>query len=192
MNSDEENIPDYHSFVDSRLSASGFRIVTITEDLMKNRLNDFMTFVNSVRLEYSGLYGWKQETKEYFLNGLVDKWKYSYAILNNDGDICLVNFSSVYEELLHTHCTYVGNAYRSHGFAKLHNLKLCQSGLDNGFAGIEGYWPRTNNESIILYLRMGWKIESVIESKDCVLMKTSIEESRDRTIALINKNIRNK
>ncbi len=97
---------NFHEFVNEGLAVNGFRISNITFELMQNRLNDFMNFVNSIRLEYKSLYGWDIESREYFLNGMVDKWKYSFVIFNKNDEICFLNFSSVYGNIIHNHCTY--------------------------------------------------------------------------------------
>ena len=151
---------------------------------MKTRLSDFMAFVNGIRREYRELYEWQEENEQYFLDGLVDKWKYSFSIMNDNDDIFFVNFSSVYGDVLHNHCTYAHRDTRNLNFAKLQIIKLCQTGLDNGFRYQEGYWPKNNNRSIILFLKMGWQIESIREGSQ-VLMKADLEKVRNQTYELI-------
>jgi hypothetical protein len=175
---------NFHRFVDDELAKNSFKIAVITEDLMKNRVDDFMNFVNGVRTEYKKLYGWEAESKEYFLNGLVDKWKYSFTILNAKNEICFVNFSSVYGDIIHNHCTYAGKDSRNFNFAKLHIIRLCQTGLDNGFKFQEGYWPKNNNRSIILFLKMGWQIES-IRNNEQLFMIAELEKVRNQTYELV-------
>ncbi len=175
---------DFHSFVDKRLAENGFRISLITEDLMNYRIDDFMSFVNSIRIEYHDLYGWNEEKKEYFLNPLHDKWKYSFAILNAEDEICFVNFSSVYGKIIHNHCTYARRDTRNFNFAKLHIIKLCQTGLDNGFTHQEGYWPKKNNGSIILFMKMGWEIED-LRNKQELFMIAELQKVRNKTYELV-------
>jgi hypothetical protein len=175
---------NFHDFVDTALAKNNFRIVAISEDLMHKRIDDFMKFVNDIRLEHSNVYGWKPESKEYFLNPLVDKWKYSFTIMNQNDELCFVNFSSVYGNIIHNHCTYARKDTRSFNFAKLHIIKLCQTGLDNGFTHQEGYWPKHNNRSIILFLKMGWKIESIRNNED-LFMIADLEKVRNQTYELI-------
>jgi hypothetical protein len=179
---------DFHKFVNDSLEPNGFRIVNITQGLMLKRLDDFMNFVNSIRTEYKNVYGWNTESKEYFLNGLVDKFKYSYAILNNKEEICFLNFSSVYGDMLHTHCSYAGNDSRNRNFAKIHMIKIAQTGLDNGYREQGGYWPKNNNGSIILYLKMGWEIKGIRNNKE-LIMTADLEYSRNRTYKLLTNNI---
>lgn len=176
----------FHQYVDEKLSENGYKITAITEKIMNSRLDDFMSFVNQIRSEYSRIYDWQVESREYFLNGLADKWKYSFTITDMNDNICFVNFSSVYNDIIHNHCTYSGSNYRNLGFAKLHMIKLCQTGLDNGFSWQEGYWPVTNNSSIVLFLKMGWQIDKVIEEKGYLLMKANLEIVRDKTFNLLN------
>ncbi|MCI0450658.1 MAG: hypothetical protein L0Y79_12925 [Chlorobi bacterium] len=175
---------DIHKFVDMELAKNGFKILTISKELMDKRVDDFMKFVNGIRAEYKDIYGWNSETEEYFLNGLVDKWKYSFSILNSSDEICFVNFSSVYGDIIHNHCTYGRKDTRNFNFAKLHIIKLCQTGLDNGFKYQEGYWPKNNNRSIILFLKMGWQIES-IRNNEQLFMKADLEKVRNQTYELV-------
>ncbi|MGH2574544.1 MAG: hypothetical protein ACRDFC_02470 [Ignavibacteria bacterium] len=175
---------NFHKFVDDNLAKNGFRILLITKVLMEKRLNDFMKFINNIREEYKDLYNWSPETKEYFLNGLADKWKYSFTIVNSNNELCFMNFSSVYGDIIHNHCTYARKETRNLNFAKLHIIKLCQTGLDNGFTHQEGYWPKNNNASIILFLKMGWEIQSIRDEKQ-LFMKADLEKVRNRTYELI-------
>ena len=178
---------DFHKYTDEKLYEVGFKITALNEEIMKSRLDDFMDFVNNIRSEHTGIYNWHNENKDYFLNGLVDKWKFSYAITDLNDNICLVNFSSVYNDAVHMHFTYTGKKYRNLGLAKLHMIKLCQAGLDSGFTKQEGYWPIRNNGSMILYLKMGWYIDQVNEEKHCVKLIAGIEEVRNKTFNLLNQ-----
>lgn len=177
---------NFHKFTEDRLAKNGFRIVLISKELMENRLHDFMGFVNGIRFEHKDLYGWEAEREEYFLNGLVDKWKYSFTILNNKNEVCFVNFSSVYDRIIHNHCTYARTDTRKFNFAKLHIIKLCQTGLDNGFTHQEGFWPKNNNGSIILFLKMGWQIDSLRNNKE-LFMIADLEKVRNQTYELVLK-----
>lgn len=183
MDKDNKNI-NFHRFVDEQLAEKGFRIVLITKELMDERIDDFMAFVNGIRTEYSKIYGWQTESREYFLNGLNDKWKYSFAVINEKNELCFVNFSSVYGDIIHNHCTYARKDTRNFNFAKLHIIKLCQTGLDNGFTHQEGYWPKHNNGSIILFMKMGWKIESIRNNTD-LFMIADLEKVRNQTYELV-------
>ncbi len=175
---------NFHSFVDQKLAENGFKIVCVSNELMNSRFEDFYNFVNNIRKEYESVYGWKQEPREYFTNPLVDKWKYSFTIMNDKDELCFVNFSSVYDNIIHNHCTYARKDTRNFNFAKLHIIKLCQTGLDNGFTHQEGYWPKSNNGSIILFLKMGWKIESIRNNED-LFMIADLEKVRNQTYHLV-------
>ena len=177
---------NFHEYVDEKLLETGYKITAITEEIMNRRLDDFMNFVNHIRSKNSEIYNWRVESKDYFLNRLVDKWKYSFAIMDLNDNICFVNFSSVYGDIIHNHFTYSGSKYRNLGFAKLHMIKLCQTGLDSGFSWQEGYWPVINNRSIILFLKMGWQIDKVIEEKGYLMMRANLENVRDKTFNLLN------
>jgi len=183
LSSDYKNI-DFHKFVSDNLAENNFKIQNITNAMMHDRLKDFMDFVNGIRTEHSELYGWKAEPKEYFLNGLNDKWKYSFTITDKDDKLCFVNFSSVYGNIIHNHCTYAKKETRSYNFAKLHIIKLCQTGLDNGFTHQEGFWPKNNNRSIILFLKMGWEIQSIRKDTE-LFMIADLEKVRNQTYELI-------
>ena len=89
---------DFHDFVDYKLNEIDLKIHLITEEIMKRRLYDFKDFINSIRREFSELYNWNEENESYFLNPLIDKWKYSFAIVDNIENLCFVSFSSVYGE----------------------------------------------------------------------------------------------
>ena len=177
---------NFHKFVDDKLAENNFRILLVTEEMMKQRIDDFMNFINNIRREYQSLYKWKEEPREYFLNGLHDKWKYSFTVVNDKDELCFVNFSSVYDKIIHNHCTYARKETRSFNFAKLHIIKLCQTGLDNGFTHQEGFWPKNNNGSIILFLRMGWEIQSIRNDKE-LFMIADLEKVRNQTYELIIK-----
>jgi hypothetical protein len=175
---------NFHEFVDSALAKNGFKIVLISKQVMESRIDDIMSFVNSIRNEHFEVYGWKEESREYFLNPLNDKWKYSFMILNQKDEICFLNFSSVYDKIIHNHCTYARKDTRGFNFAKLHIIKLCQTGLDNGFTHQEGFWPKSNNGSIILFLKMGWKIQNIRNDQE-LFMIADLEKVRNQTYGLV-------
>jgi hypothetical protein len=178
------SVINFHKFIDENLAQNGYKISLITEKLMNEKLDDFMNFVNGIRKEYSSLYGWNAESKEYFLNGLCEKWKFSYVITDDNNRISFVNFSSVYNDIIHNHCTYAGKNTRGLNFAKLHIIKLCMTGLDNGFTHQEGYWPKNNNGSIILFLKMGWEIQSIRNGKE-LFMIADLKKVRNKTYELL-------
>jgi hypothetical protein len=146
--------------------------------LVEKRIDEIMDFVNTIRREYEEEYGWKPENREYFLKDLVDKWAYSFAIIDNSDLFYLINFSSVYGDVIHNHCTYTIESKRNSNLAKFHMLKLCQIGLDNGYDTIEGYFPKNNSGSIALHLKMGWEIQSVRNNKD-LLLRANLESVRN-------------
>lgn len=180
----EYNSINFHEFVTGKLAENGYKIVLITKELMDKRLDDFMKFVNDIRKEHEAVYGWKEEKKEYFLNALVDKWKFSFTVMNENDELCFVNFSSVYDKIIHNHCTYARKDTRRYNFAKLHIIKLCQTGLDEGYTHQEGYWPKTNNGSIILFMKMGWQIENIRNNEE-LFMKADLEKVRNQTYGLV-------
>ena len=175
---------DFHKFVDKKLAENNFRILPISKNLMNARLNEIMGFVNNIRREYKNLYRWNEEPRDYFLNGLVDKWKFSFTIINDKEEICFLNFSSVYTNIIHNHCTYARKDTRNFNFAKYHMIKLCQTAIDNGFPYQEGYWPKNNNGSIILFLKMGWEIQSIRKDTE-LFMKADNKRVRDRAYELL-------
>ncbi len=178
---------DFDKFVEDELTVHGFKIITITEDLMAKRLEDFMTFVNGIRNEYKDQYGWNEETKEYFLAGMVKKWDYSICIVDKNDKLLLVNFSSVYPgNILHNHCTYVSKIARNKDLAKLYMIKIAQKALNNGIKVYDGYWPINNNGSIILFLKMGWEIKSLRKGKELYLAADLIN-ARDKAYTLYLK-----
>jgi hypothetical protein len=147
---------------------------------MERRLDDLMRFVNVIRDEYGAKYGWVHETREYFLNGLNRKWDFSFCVEESRSErIALLSLTSVYSEVLHTHCVYAGKAYRSLGLGKFQQIKVCQTGLDAGFARIEGYWPKNNNGSLIFALRMGWQVQDLRKKGTQLLLVADLEHTRD-------------
>jgi hypothetical protein len=175
---------NFHKFVDDELAKNGFRIINADEIFIKTRLKELVKYVNDIRLEYSDVYGWKGVDEQFFLNPMVDKWKYSFVVLNQKDEICFLNFSSVYGDIIHNHCTYAGKQSRGKNCAKLHIIKLCQTGLDNGFTHQEGYWPKNNNGSIILFLKMGWQIEKIRDDIE-LFMIADLEKVRNQTYQLV-------
>lgn len=133
---------DFNRFLESELKKSRLKIIPASENYCLDNSENLLSFININRNEYSADYGWEQESKEYILNPLQNKFKFSYVILNETDEICFLNFTSVYDKILHNHCTYASSNYRSKGLAKLHMIKLCSEALNNGFEFQEGYWPR--------------------------------------------------
>lgn len=175
---------NFHSFVDQKLAESGYLLLKITKEVVEKQLSDFMKFVNSIRLEFKDVYGWNEESKEYFLNDMVDKWKYSYGIINRKNEICLLNFSSVYEEIIHYHFIYTRADLRGTNLAKIHFIKLNQVCLENGFKEMELYCPKNNNRGITLYMRLGWEIQSIRNDKE-LLMRCNLEQVRNKAYELV-------
>lgn len=183
----DEESKFYHNFAKEELKKKGFIIKSLNEDYMNERLNEIMQFVNGILNEFSGNYKlWKPKPKEWFLNPMNNKWKYSSIIENEENEICLINFTSVYSGLLHTHCTYVNKKYRNLGLNKLHKIEVCQTGLENNFLKYEGIWDKYNNGSIILYLRLGFKIESM-RNDEQIVMVGNLEEIRNKAFNLYKK-----
>lgn len=184
---------NFHEFVDEELKRKNCSIRLITEEYLRLRLEEIMTFVNNIRAEYSQVYGWSEETKEYFLNPMDRKWLFSFLIEKGQGgEICFTSFASVYGDRIHNHFTYTRKDFRNRGLAKLHSIKLCQTGLDLGFTHLEEYIPKQNNDSIRLYLRMGRKIEGMRNGRELFLL-TSLREVRDQTYRLyLEENTKNK
>ena len=177
----------YDDFVDNSLMCRGLCIKPISQLTMQSRLNEIMGFVNSIRVEYNKAYGWKPENKEYFLNPLNQKFKYSLLIENiQTKEICLVNFTSIYINILHTHGTYVSKNYRNQDLAKYHMLKICNMAIANGIQMQEGYWPKHNNGSIILHLKMGWRIEEIRKNGTQLYMKADNKEVRDNVYKMLS------
>jgi len=160
-----------HKFVEQELKKKGLHISPITEDYINLRLNDFMKFVNDILEEYKDIYKlWEPKPVEWFINPMIDKWKFSYVIEKQNGEIALFNFTSVYGKNLHNHCTYVHKKMRGMNLAKYHLIKICQVGIENGFENYEGYWDKRNNGSLILHLKLGFKIVSMRKNEQLLLV----------------------
>jgi len=152
---------DFEGFVETELKSSRLKIIPASENYCLDNLEKILSFINTNRNEYAADYGWRQEAKEYILNPLQNKFKFSYVISNETDEICFLNFTSVYDKILHNHCTYTSSVYRNKGLAKLHMIKLCSNALNSGFEFQEGFWPVNNNRSLILFLQMGWQLDSI-------------------------------
>ncbi|RPI15690.1 MAG: hypothetical protein EHM58_13595 [Ignavibacteriae bacterium] len=178
---------DFHKFVDERLAEKELKILLLNKEIVENKIDDYMNFINTIRDEFKDVYGWYQESHEYMLNSLIDKWKYSYAVLNKKDELLLVNFSSLYHgDTVHMHFTYARKDVRSSDLGKLHMIKLCQTAVDNNVPLIEGFFPKYNNGSVILHLKMGWRIETLRNDRE-LLIQAKPEFSRNKVYELVNK-----
>ncbi|GEM_PF-1096012 len=170
---------DYHEFVDRNLEEFGMRIELITEDLMKKNIRKFSKFVNDAFAEYYQQYKWRKYADDnYLLNPLKDKFKFSFCIFDSDEEIRFLNFTSVLDGKLNNHLTFASKNTRRMNLAKYHIIKLCQTGLDCGYEKQVGYWPKINNGSIILYLRMGWEAASIKDDGILIMQADNAEVIR--------------
>lgn len=169
---------DYHKFIDSKLAEKSYKIVLITEKFMTDNLIDVMNFVNNIRNEYKDIYGWEKENKEYFLNPLVDKWKFSFAILDNSDNLCMVSINSKYKDRIHLHTVLVKNEFRKLGLSKFMLLKTAETALENDVYKLDLFCQKNNTRALLLYLKMGFEIESVRDNKDLLLLSDS-EKTRN-------------
>ncbi|MBZ0201450.1 MAG: hypothetical protein K8I03_00380 [Ignavibacteria bacterium] len=155
---------NYHEFVERELGQTGLKIVHVTEDLIKKDLQKFSKFINDAFAEYYDLYKWRRSADEaYLLNPLRDKFKFSFCIFDSHENIKFINFTSILEGKLNNHFTFADRDTRGMNLAKYHIIKLCRTGIDSGYPEQIGYWPRNNNRSIILYLKMGCEISHINE-----------------------------
>jgi hypothetical protein len=177
----QDNSSEIETYVVERLDQNGYRIIMITEKLLNERLDEISDFVNTVILEHERNYNWETLGNDYFRNPLVEKFSYSYLIESKvNSEICFVNFSSLYDNVLHNHCTYSHKNHRGKNLAKYHLLLLCNSAVKNNIRSQEGYWPKKNNGSIILFLRMGWEIEEIRKNGTQLFMVCDNLKVRDR------------
>jgi hypothetical protein len=107
--------------------------------------------------------------------------------LDVKSNIRFVNFTSISEGKLNNHFTFAHKNTRGLSLAKLHIIKLCQTGLDNGYAKQIGYWPKKNNGSIILFLKMGWEISRIRED-DILIMEADNAKIVSQTYKLLSEN----
>ncbi len=178
---------NYHNFVDHELSKKNFRIIKITEKLINERLNEIAEFVNSIRKEYSLLYGWTEETMDYFLNPMVRKFEFSFLMEKEDNkEIAFISFASVYNNSIHHHFYYAGKNYRNLGLAKLHAIKLSQTCIDQRFKELHAYAHKKNSNSIRLLLSLGYEIESIRSSSE-VFFIADLKNIRDSAYNLYLK-----
>lgn len=177
---------NYHDFVDLELQNRRFVIKNITENYMIENLDEIMNFVNNVMIEFQNNYGWEPLGREYFLNPLDRKWDFSQSIVSiKDQSICAIYLTSVYGSNIHHHCSYTRKDLRGFNLSKLHMIKLCQLGLDSGYTNSEAYFPKNNNGSLILHLKMGWKIEDIRKNGSQIFMVGDLLEIRNKTYSLL-------
>ncbi|MFZ2322560.1 MAG: GNAT family N-acetyltransferase [Ignavibacteriaceae bacterium] len=177
----------YHNFTEQELDKKGFVIKSLNEEYMNNRLDECMNFVNNILNEYKESYNfWDLKTKEYFLNPLDRKWDYSFVIEDKTNDIAFIQFASIYENKIHRHLTLTKKNYRSLGLIKLHQIKLCQLGIDNGFKEQEAFCDLNNNGSLIVFLKMGFKITGIRKEVQASI-SGDLKYIRDTTFRLYQK-----
>jgi ribosomal protein S18 acetylase RimI-like enzyme len=171
-------ITDYHKYIDIVLKEKNLKIVRITKEYMNENLNGIMDFVNEIRFEHKNLYGWEKESKEYFLKSLVDKWKYSFIIIDSLERPCMISINSRYNDRIHLHTVLVKKEYRRSGLSKYMLLKTAETAIDSSIPKIELYCQKNNTGALILYLRSGFEIDSIRNNKDILLLADS-EKTRN-------------
>jgi RimJ/RimL family protein N-acetyltransferase len=177
----------YHNFAIEELAQRGFTIKPLNEDYMKKRLVDCMDFVNGILMEFHGSYEfWDLKTEEYFLNPMDRKWDYSFVIEDSLNKIAFIQLASIYEGKIHRHLTLTKKEYRSQGLIKLHQIKLCQLGIDNGFTKQEAFCDLNNNGSLVIFLKMGFKITGIRKGIQAII-SADLVNIRDTTIKLYQK-----
>ena len=141
-----------------------------------------------IRLEKEGYakFGWEPEEKEYFLNPMDRKYSYSFLIEDVNKKILMATFVSVYGDIIHSHCTYTSSGNRSLGLAKLVVMGYCLLGIKDGFKKWGGWFPKINNGSLILFLRLGVKIESMRDNTH-LYASGDLKEMVDRAYELYMK-----
>lgn len=183
----EEENKFYYNFAEQELRKKGFIIKPLDEDYMNKRLDECMDFVNNILNEYKESYNfWDLKTKEYFLNPLDRKFDYSFVIEDKFNNIAFIQFASVYGEKIHRHLTFTKKEYRNQGLIKLHQIKLCQWGIDNGFKEQEAFCDLNNNGSLIVFLKMGFKITGIRKEIQAAI-SGDLKNIRDTTFRLYQK-----
>ena len=155
--------------IEEKLKNSGFTISILNKSLMTDKLPEIMDLVNGVRLEYSSKYCWTEEKPEYFLKDIPGKWKYSFAVFDKSGKICMVSINSLYDTSIHFHAVYTGKKFRSLNLTKFVLLKTADAALKNSIPKLELYCQKNNTSAIILYLKTGFEINSIRNNKDILL-----------------------
>ncbi len=171
------------------LLKKGFRIAPITEDIMKERLSEIKFFMNTIMAEYSEIYGWKEENDDYFLNPLVRKFDFSFMIEHIDTcKICFISISSIYDKALHLHSFFGSKEIRNFGLGKIIQLRLANEAVHHNLSEMSAYTPRTNNKSIILFLKMGWQIMEIRKNRTQLFMKADTKLVLSNILHLLNYN----
>ena len=143
---------------------------------MEFRIDEIMSLVNGVRTEFANDYKWGPEPKEYYLKEIHNKWEFSYMITHS-GTVVFVNISSLQNGNFHFHGTYTRREYRGRNLATYHMAFISDLANKAGLNEMEGYWPKHNNGSLILHLRLGWKIHDLRKNGEQLFLKCRVMET---------------
>lgn len=165
---------DFSKFVDEELAENGFRAKQLTKELMHLRLLDISSVINDTRFQYSDLYGWKKENKEYFLLELPGKWQYSYIVLNQNDEICMVCINSLKNgDSVHFHSVYVEEKFRNRNLTKYVLIRTAQTAIENGIEKLSLYCHRKNHSAFSLYYKSGFRSKSNGNDDDILMVADS-------------------
>lgn len=173
-------------FVRNRLLLRGYTICSITKPIMHERLHEIMQLVNGVRNEYAKDYHWLAEPEEYFLKDLPGKWEFSQMITINN-EVVFVNISSLQNDLIHFHGSYTHSDYRGRQLATYHMAFITNLALMCGAIEMEGYWPKHNNGSLILHLKLGWKIYDLRKNGEQLFLKCNAKQTLELSLRQLKR-----
>ena len=186
MSTIENTLQELEKVIHDVLKSKGLRFVGLTEEIQRNRTNEIINFTNAVIKEYKAEYCWNEINEEYLSKYFLDKFSFSFLIEEiQTKKIAFLNISSNYNNSIHYHCTYVGAEYRNLGLAKLHMLYMVVLAKRKGLSTFEGYWPKKNNGSICLHLKMGWSIEDLRKNGTQLFLVGNTENIYSKTIELL-------
>lgn len=166
-----------NQIINSFLTFNNLDLIQINEDYLNNNLKEIKSFVNDIISENQDKYNWTQLDDRYFINPLVNKFTFSYLLKDNKtSKIVFINFSSQYNELIHLHFSFCHSNYRGKNLSKIITLNLIRVAKKYNFKKINGYWPINNTGSLILFMKLGFKINDLIKNKTQIVMEAQVDD----------------
>jgi hypothetical protein len=175
MESDKK-VDAVSQIIKNELLSRDYSIFSISKTTMAERIDEIMELVNGVRNEYAKDYHWTAETNDYYFKEIPGKWHFSQMITHQNR-IVFVNISSLQNDIVHFHGSYTHRNYRGRNLATYHMAFISNLAIEAGVHEMEGYWPKHNNGSLILHLRLGWKIHDLRKNGEQLFLKCNVKDT---------------
>lgn len=176
-----------NQIINSFLNSNNLDLIQINENYLKNNLGEIKTFVNNIILEHKDKYNWELLDDEYFINPLINKFNFSYLLKDNKTNkIVFINFSSQYNDLIHSHFWFCHPNYRGKNLARIITLNLTRVAKQFNLTKINAYWPINNKGSLILFMKLGFIINDLIKNKTQIVMESNVKNLEINIINSLN------